>query len=105
MVEDSLPQDLQDMKQKIASAKGSKAASEGNADEGKRSEFISAARIGLRVGTEMLSAVLIGGAIGYSIDKWLETQPIFLVAFLILGGAAGILNIYRFAKDREATNK
>ncbi len=105
MVEDSLPQDLQDMKQKIATAKGSKIASNGGAEEGKGSEFISAARVGLRIGTEMLSAVLIGGAIGYTIDKWLETQPIFLVAFLIIGGAAGILNIYRFAKDREATNK
>ncbi len=48
-----------------------------------------------RVATELLAGLLIGAGIGWTIDKWLDTNPWFLILFFILGGAAGILNLWR----------
>jgi F0F1-type ATP synthase assembly protein I len=48
-----------------------------------------------KVATELLAGLLIGGGIGWTIDKWLGTNPWFLVIFFLLGGAAGILNLWR----------
>ena len=48
-----------------------------------------------RVATELLAGLLIGAGIGWTIDQWLETTPWFLIVFFLLGGAAGILNLWR----------
>ena len=48
-----------------------------------------------RVATELLAGLLIGAGVGWTIDHWLETKPWFLVIFFLLGGAAGILNLWR----------
>ena len=48
-----------------------------------------------RVATELLAGLLIGAGIGWSIDKWFNTNPWFLILFFLLGGAAGILNLWR----------
>jgi len=34
-------------------------------------------------------------AIGFGLDRWLHTSPLFLVLFVLLGGAAGIANVWR----------
>ena len=60
-----------------------------------------ASKVGFRVGTELLSGVLVGAAMGYILDRLLDTRPLLLIVFLFLGGAAGILNVYRFAKSEE----
>lgn len=51
--------------------------------------------IGLRVGVEMLSALVVALAIGWYLDRWLHTSPLFLVVFVLLGGVAGIANVWR----------
>jgi len=57
--------------------------------------------IALRVGVEMVSALLVGVAIGWALDRWLGTRPILLAVFVLLGGAAGVLNVWRtFAPKR-----
>ena len=48
-----------------------------------------------RVATELLAGLMIGAGIGWTIDQWLETTPWFLIIFFLLGGAAGILNLWR----------
>ena len=52
-------------------------------------------------------SVLVGGAVGYVIDRMVDSRPFFLTVFLFLGGAAGILNVYRLAKaeDERKANK
>ncbi len=65
------------------------------------SDFVHASKVGFRVGTEMLSGVLVGGALGFLVDRFLETKPLWLIIFLFLGGAAGVLNVYRFVKSEE----
>jgi ATP synthase protein I len=53
-----------------------------------------------RVATELLAGLLIGGCIGWTVDKWLGTNPWFLIVFFLLGGAAGILNLWRVVSGK-----
>ena len=53
-----------------------------------------------RVATELLAGLLIGGCIGWTLDSWLDTKPWFLILFFLLGGAAGILNLWRFVSGK-----
>ncbi len=55
----------------------------------------SALGLGMRVGVELVSALAVAVAIGWALDRWLHTLPLFLVIFLVLGGAAGVANVWR----------
>ena len=48
-----------------------------------------------RVGTELLAGLLIGAGLGWIIDQWLNTMPLFLIIMLVLGAVAGIYNLWR----------
>lgn len=56
---------------------------------------VGAMGIGLRVGVELVAALAVSLAIGFGLDRWLGTAPLFLVVFILLGGAAGVLNVWR----------
>ena len=52
--------------------------------------------VGFRAGVEVVSALVIGVALGWFLDRWLGTFPwLFLLCF-VLGSVAGILNVYRW---------
>ena len=53
--------------------------------------------LAFRVSVEIVSAVAIGVGIGWLLDGWLQTTPWLMVVFIVLGFAAGILNVYRLA--------
>ncbi len=53
------------------------------------------------VGMQTVVSVLIGFAIGYWIDKWLGTAPLFMILFVIFGVAAGFINVYRTMKKGQ----
>ena len=55
--------------------------------------------IGLRGGTELVSALMVALAIGWALDRWLGTKPILLAVFVLIGGAAGVLNVWRLFKQ------
>jgi F0F1-type ATP synthase assembly protein I len=54
-------------------------------------------------GTAMLSTIgltlafstIIGVGIGYLLDRWLHTDPIFTVIFLVIGTIAGFVEMIR----------
>lgn len=54
-----------------------------------------------RISVELVSAVVVGSGIGWFLDGWLETRPWFMVVFLFLGGAAGVMNVYRVVKGYD----
>jgi ATP synthase protein I len=56
----------------------------------------------LKLATEMIAGVAVGGFIGWWLDWVLGTGPIFLVVFLLLGGAAGIVNVVRNAQRAQS---
>ncbi len=51
-----------------------------------------------RMAIELVVAVVVGGGIGWYLDKWLETRPWLFVIFFFLGVAAGFRNVYKAAK-------
>ncbi len=52
---------------------------------------------GFRLSTELVAGVLVGAFIGWALDKWLGTSPWGMIVFLLLGFAAGVLNVMRVA--------
>ena len=64
----------------------------------------SAIARGFRLSTELVAGVLVGAAIGWLLDRWLGISPWGLIVFLLLGFAAGVLNVMRAAgvvRDRQ----
>jgi len=57
--------------------------------------------IGMRIGIELLASVLAGVGIGLLLDNWLETTPIFTLAFVSIGFAAGVLGVIRVSKGLD----
>lgn len=57
----------------------------------------SAMARGLRLSSELVASVLVGAAIGWLLDRWLGISPGGLIVFLLLGFAAGVLNVMRAA--------
>jgi len=54
----------------------------------------------LRVGIELVSALVVAVAIGYGLDRLFGTRPILTAVFVLLGGAAGVLNVWRMFAPR-----
>jgi ATP synthase protein I len=65
---------------------------DGTASEGKAASPLG---MGMRVGVELVSALVVAVAIGYGLDRWLHTMPLFLIIFVLLGGVAGVMNVWR----------
>ena len=64
----------------------------------------SAIARGFRLSTELVAGVLVGAVIGWLLDRWLGISPWGLIVFLLLGFAAGVLNVMRAAgvvRDRQ----
>ena len=57
---------------------------------------------GFKISAEQIGGVVVGGGLGWILDKWLGTFPALFILFFLLGSAAGILNIVRQAQ-REKT--
>ena len=58
---------------------------------------VSAFARGFRLSTELVAGVVVGALIGWLIDRWLGISPWGLIVFLLLGFAAGVLNVMRAA--------
>jgi ATP synthase protein I len=52
---------------------------------------------GFRLSTELVAGVAVGAGLGWLLDKWLGTTPWGMIILLMLGFAAGILNVMRAA--------
>lgn len=49
----------------------------------------------MRMAADFVAGVLVGGAVGWGVDRFFGTSPWGLAVFLLLGFAAGILNVLR----------
>ena len=52
-----------------------------------------------RLSVELVAGLVVGGGIGWFLDRWLDTKPVMLLIFFALGAAAGMLNVIRAAKE------
>ena len=63
----------------------------------KNNGFRQGMQIAFRLGTELTVATFIGAILGYGVDRFFGVRPWGLAVGIILGGAAGSLNVYRAA--------
>jgi ATP synthase protein I len=58
--------------------------------------------IALRIGVELVAALIVGAGVGILLDRWLGTAPWLMVVFFLLGSAAGFLNVMRVMKRMDS---
>ena len=95
--------DQTDLKTRLASLKSgleAKKATDQRQTEAaapKAENMGQAMSLGIRVLSEFVAAIIVGGLLGWQFDKWLGTTPVLLLIFLLLGIIAGFWNVYRIA--------
>jgi ATP synthase protein I len=85
---------LQSLGERLAHHQGSSPQAETRS--GSKSDPSALAR-GFRLSTELVAGVLVGAFIGWALDKWLGISPWGMIVFLLLGFAAGVINVMRAA--------
>ncbi len=91
---------LKDLGNRIAVEKGERAeASKPSTSFQGASDYSK----GYKLASEFVAGVLVGGLIGYGVDFLFGTLPLFLIIFLLLGFAAGIVNMSRAANRSQPT--
>lgn len=93
MAEEPDPKRLAELERRIAEVR--KAAE----PPPKVEEHFSQANQGWRMVIELVSGLGIGFVIGYGIDYFAGTLPLFLVVFTLAGFAAGVKTMLRTAKE------
>ncbi|ABS62321.1 conserved hypothetical protein [Parvibaculum lavamentivorans DS-1] len=59
--------------------------------------------VAMRLSSELVAGVLLGAGIGWFVDWFFGTLPIFLVIFTGLGTVAGVKNVLRATQAMNAT--
>jgi len=90
MQDDSPPPSLEKLNEGLRAAKAKRRSVK--ADPGERGKGMAFA---MRIGVEIVAALIVGVGIGLLLDHWLGTKPWFLLLFFVLGAAAGFLNVFR----------
>ena len=87
---------LRDLEQRLDRARRGR---ERNAPGASPQDGPSAARgalgLALRIGVELVVAVVVSTAIGWAIDGWFGTRPWGMIVFFFLGVGAGMMNVWR----------
>ncbi len=83
---------LRELEERIARAKG-------DAPKPHMEEHYSQANLAWRMVIELVAGLMIGFGIGYGLDSLFGTMPIFLVLFIFLGLAAGVVTMLRSARE------
>ena len=81
------------------------AAGESNAADLASQSLGKAINLGFRVLTEFAAAIVVGAVIGWQLDVWFRTKPLFLILFIGLGTAAGFVNVYRLAAGSTGSKR
>jgi ATP synthase protein I len=86
--------DPDDLEERIAKARAL-AEQHGSVREAPASDAESkrAMGVGLRVGSQFVSALLAGGFLGWLVDRWLGTAPFGLLILLLLGFVVGLIGL------------
>src|ERR1700730_13070128 len=64
----------------------------------------SAMALGFRLSSELIAGVAVGALIGWGFDRLLSTSPFGLIAFVLLGFVAGVVNVIRSAGVAQHNN-
>lgn len=69
---------------------------------GLRDDLLS---VGLQVSVELVSGVIVGFCVGYTLNEVFDFGPVFLICMTILGGFAGFFNVARYLKQIEKSKE
>ena len=94
---ESIRQRLDKLGQQLAEAKGKRATAPRVEGAARGAAYGKA----LKLATELIAGVAVGGFIGWALDRLFGSAPLLMVVFLILGAAAGIMNVVRAAKEMQ----
>jgi ATP synthase protein I len=89
-----------DLEARIARAQAQRPAQA--AAEQRRQSDMSGLSRGFRLASEFAAAIIVGAGLGYLIDMVLPTRPWAMVVMLLLGFAAGVLNVVRATREMNA---
>ncbi len=53
----------------------------------------------MKLSSEFIAGIVVGGGMGWLCDEWLGTSPFGLIVFLLIGFVAGVLNVLRAAGE------
>jgi len=87
--------ELDQLEQRLAEAKARHAPAEPLQVAG------SALAQGFRFAVEIVGGAFVGGLIGWQLDRWLGSKPWFSLVFLLLGLAAGFMNLMRVVNREQ----
>ena len=89
-----------DLEARIARAQA-RSPAEAAVEQRRQSDMSGLSR-GFRLASEFAAAIIVGAGLGYLIDMVLPTRPWALVVLLLLGFAAGVLNVVRATREMNA---
>lgn len=84
---DALPS-LNELQRKIDEAKPA-------GKEDRDSDSASDMSMAMRAGIDLVAGVAAGALIGYALDRWFGTMPLFFIICFFLGAAGGFRNMLR----------
>ncbi len=87
--------DLDEMNKKIASFKNLREEREAKKSSGIANIPTREDKKGMQAGVEFVASIFVPTLIGYGIDTWLGTKPIFFLIFFILGVLTAFYSIIR----------
>jgi len=67
----------------------------------KKQEPPSSIGTAFKLSTELVSAVAVGTIIGFILDNTFGTKPWLILIFFFVGVVAGIINVFRSAKNMQ----
>jgi len=56
----------------------------------------------MRLATEFVASVIVGAGLGWLLDQWFNTTPLFLLILFGFGTAAGFRNMLRYAAQSQS---
>lgn len=93
--DDELARRLDRLSRELDAERRDRATAEGSPRSASGTDFAHA----LRLASEFVAGVLVGAALGWGVDRLAGTSPWGLIGFLLLGFAAGVLNVVRASSE------
>ncbi len=81
---------LEQLDEKLRAAEAKRRKTKAGPDDGGQGLAFA-----MRIGVEIVAALIVGVGIGLLLDHWLGTKPWFFLLFFVLGAAAGFMNVFR----------
>ena len=89
------PDDLKSLRERLNQARRDRPQETEGGGANDRGALNSAMSMGLRIGLELVVAVGFGTGLGWLIDQGLGSRPWAMLVGLLMGFAAGLLNVWR----------